>query len=227
MRYYPIFLRVEGRPCLVIGGGEVAERKIASLLAAGARVTVVSPALTPTLAAQVDAGRLSHHARRYRPGDLKGFLVAYAATNDEGVHAEIARDAAEAGVLLNVVDRPQQCDFVVPSVLVRGDLTVAVSTGGGSPALARKVRQEIEEIIGPEYEQALAVLSRLRARLRAAGLSPAERRRIFHRLLESDLVDGIRQRDVTAVERTLARHVGDGLSLSALGVDLGWNRHQR
>jgi len=218
MRYYPMFLRVEGRPCLVVGGGEIAERKAATLLDTGARVTVISPRLTAGLAQRVAAGELVYLPRPYRSGDLSGFLLAFAATDDEAVHAQIACDAEAAGVLLNVVDRPQLCTFIVPSVLTRGDLVVAVSTGGGSPALARHVRQRIADTVGPEYERALVVLARLRERLRDAPLSAEERRQIFSGLVESELIECVREQDDAAVDRVLARHgVALAVNLSEAG----------
>src|SRR5215470_4087084 len=121
MKYYPIFMRVAGRPCVVIGGGNVAEQKVHSLLRAGARVTVISPDLAAPLAGLASAGAITHRPRDYASGDLKGFCLAYAATDDERLHEQIAREAEAAGVLLNVVDRPALCDFIVPSVMERGD----------------------------------------------------------------------------------------------------------
>jgi precorrin-2 dehydrogenase/sirohydrochlorin ferrochelatase len=150
MRYYPVFLGVADRSCVVVGGGEVAARKVGSLLDARARVTVISPHLTDELATQVAAGIIAHTARGYRPGDLHGYFLAYAATSDEQVHEQIARDAEAEGILLNVVDRPHLCTFIVPAVLRRGDLQVAVSTGGGSPALAGRVRDAIDASLGDE-----------------------------------------------------------------------------
>lgn len=220
VQYYPIFLRVAGRPCAVIGGGSVGERKVTSLLDAGAEVTVISPALTPGLAAMVARGVIRHRPRRYREGDLEGFFLVYAATNDERAHAEIAEEAASAGTLLNVVDRPRLCTFIAPSILRRGDLTVAVSTGGGSPALARRVRQAIDAALGPEYEQALSILTRLRERLRAGSVSAGERQRIFTRLVESELLDRLREGDTTAVDALLARHAGADCTLASLGVEV-------
>lgn len=220
MTHYPIFVRIAGRPCVVIGGGAVAERKVAALLAAGAAVRVVSPSLTAGLAARAAAGEIEHAARPYRGGDLAGAVLAYAATDDDALHAIIARDAEAAGVLLNVVDRPQWCGFIVPSVLTRGDLTVAVSTGGGSPALARRVRCELERTLGPEYGRAVEILARLRRHLRAQPLSAARRRHILTRLVASDLLDCLRAPDAAAVDRLLAQHVGRGVSLASLGADL-------
>jgi precorrin-2 dehydrogenase/sirohydrochlorin ferrochelatase len=180
----------------------------------------VSPSLIDGLAARAAAGEIEHAARPYRRGDVAGAALAYAATDDDALHAVIARDAEAAGVLLNVVDRPQWCSFIVPSVLRRGDLTVAVSTGGGSPALARQVRCDLERLLGPEYGRAVEVLARLRRHLRAQPLSPARRRRILTGLVASDLLDQLREPDAAAVDRLLAEHVGHGVSLASLGADL-------
>ena len=220
MKFYPVFLRVAGRRCVVVGGGEVAERKARSLLAAGARVTLVSPAVTAGLTELAADGEIAHVARPYQSGDLAGALLAYAATDDEALHATIAAEAEAAGVLLNVVDRPRWCGFIVPSVLSRGDLTVAVSTGGGSPALARRVREDIEEQLGPEYERALAVLAALRRHLQDQALSSAERQRILSGLVASDLLNCLREPDRVAVDRLLAEHAGTAVSLASLGADL-------
>jgi precorrin-2 dehydrogenase/sirohydrochlorin ferrochelatase len=220
MKYYPVFLHVAGRRCVVIGGGEVAQRKVESLVAAGARVTVVSPSLTAELRGRAERGEIEHVNRPYRTGDLSGAFLAYAATDDEALHPTIAREAEAAGTLLNVVDRPEWCTFIVPAVASRGDLTVAVSTGGGSPALARRVRQEIERGLGPEYERALDVLARLRRHLRSQPLSSAERQRILSGLVASDLLERLRASDAAGVDRLLAEHVGGQVSLASLGAEV-------
>ncbi|MGH7785338.1 MAG: precorrin-2 dehydrogenase/sirohydrochlorin ferrochelatase family protein [Candidatus Binatia bacterium] len=220
MTYYPIFLRLGGRRCVVIGGGRVAARKVDSLLDAGAVVTVVAPRLTAALAARAERREVEWIERGYAAGDLAGAALAYAATDDEALHARLADDAAAAGILLNVVDRPQWCGFIVPSLLTRGALTVAVSTGGGSPALARRVRQDIERALGPEYERALDVLARLRRHLQARPLSSDDRQRILTGLVASDLLDRLRAPDTAAVDRLLAEHVGGGVSLASLGAQL-------
>jgi precorrin-2 dehydrogenase/sirohydrochlorin ferrochelatase len=220
MKYYPVFLRVAGRRCVVIGGGEVAQRKVESLLLAGACVAVVSPTLTSGLRSLAADGKIEHVARPYRSGDLSGVLLAYAATDDEALHGAIAAEAETAGVLLNVVDRPRWCGFIVPSILRRGDLTVAVSTAGGSPALARRVREDIEHALGPEYERALDVLARLRRHLQAQSLSSAERQRILSGLVASDLLERLREPDAAGVDRLLAEHAGREVSLASLGAEL-------
>lgn len=220
MAYYPVFLQLEGERCVVIGGGEVAERKVDSLLAAGARVRVVAPALTLGLAERAARGEIELSHRRYRDGDLVGARLAYAATDDEGLHAELATAANAAGVLLNVVDRPRWCSFIVPAVLRRGELMVAVSTGGGSPALAGRVRDDVDRGLGPEYERALDILARLRAHLRARDLPSDDRQRILRQLVASDLLEYLRRPDAAAVDRLLAAHAGAEISLAVLGAQL-------
>ncbi len=220
MKYYPMFLRVSGRDCLVVGGGAVAAHKASGLLHAGARVTVVSPELVPGLAARVDAGSIAHLARHYAPGDVRGFFVVIAATNDAAVQTQIAHDARRFGVLLNVVDRPELCDFIAPAVMERGDLLIATSTSGASPALAKHVRRRLADIFGPEYAVALQLLRRLRERLRAAG-DAGDRRWIFNALVESPLLDHLRERRAAEIDRLLAQTVGNEVSLAALGVELG------
>ena len=220
MKYYPVFLRLAGRRCVVIGGGTIATRKVESLLIAGACVAVISPSLTGDLAARAARGEIEHVARAYRPGDLAGAMLAYAATDDETVHAAVACEAEAAGVLLNVVDRPQRCTFIAPSILRRGDLTVAVSTSGGSPALARRVREDLERSLGPEYERALDVLARLRRHLQTRTMSSAERQRILTGLVGSDLLDRLRAPDADAVDRLLAEYAGNDVSLASLGAEL-------
>jgi precorrin-2 dehydrogenase/sirohydrochlorin ferrochelatase len=221
MTYYPVFLRVAGRPCAVIGGGEVAERKARALLAAGAHVTVISPQVTPELARLAGANRLAHRPRAYARGDLDGCRLAIAATDDPAAQAAIAADAEAAGVLLNVVDQPAHCTFIAPSVVVRGDLVVAVSSGGASPALTRYVREEIERVLGPEYESAAALLGRVRALLRERAVPSAERQRRLRGLVNGQLLASLRARDASAVDRLLAEHVGEGVSLAALGLGVG------
>lgn len=143
--YYPVFLRLEGRRCVVVGGGVVAQGKVAGLLECGASVAVVSPDLTPALAQLAREGRIAWEARPYRRGDLAGAFLAIAATDEPGVNQEVAREAEERGVLLNVVDVPSLCTFIAPAVVRRGPVTVAISTGGLSPALARRLRRAMED----------------------------------------------------------------------------------
>jgi siroheme synthase-like protein len=156
MAYYPVCLDMTDRPCLVVGGGPVAERKVAGLLDAGARVTVVSPSATDRLREWARADRIRLLPREYAAADLAGQAVVFVATDDGGINAGVARDARAVGVLVNAVDDPAHCDFILPAVLSRGGITVAVSTGGASPALARAVRDELGAYLDRDDYAALA-----------------------------------------------------------------------
>ena len=166
MAAYPVVVELDGRACVVIGGGAVAEGKVRGLLAAGAHVTVISPSLNDGLVVLLKAGRLVHRARPYREGDLRGFTLAFAATGDSVVNAAAAAEGRRCGVWVNAADDPVHCDFMLPSVLRRGDLAIAVSTGGRSPAIARVVREELEAHVGADYASLLAVASEVRRTLR-------------------------------------------------------------
>lgn len=218
MQYYPAFLELQGRPCIVIGGGVVAQRKVTTLLEAGARVTVVSPTLTDALIALADTHEIVHHPRAYRRGDLAGAWLAVAATDDDGLHAAIAADAAEARVFLNVVDRPRFCSFIVPAIVRREPVAIAVSTGGASPALAKRLAREVDARLGDEWADAAALLGALRERL--AALDTAARTRVFTALADEPLLAALRAHDRGRVEALLSEHVGAPTTLADLGVAL-------
>jgi precorrin-2 dehydrogenase / sirohydrochlorin ferrochelatase len=209
MKYYPMFVDLRGRECAVIGGGEVAARKIEALLKAGAKVTVISPELSEAVGQLEREGGLRVIRRRYERGDIERFFLAFAAAGDPQVEAEIAAEARSAGVLLNVVDRPGLCDFITPSMIERGELTIAISTGGKSPGLARKVRQEIEKIIGPEYASCLEIVAKVRQGLKEFPLTDSERREILGRLLDSPLIDLVREGSVEAADAIVKEVTGE------------------
>ena len=169
MHYYPVFLALEGRRCVVIGGGVIAERKVAGLLAAGARVTVVSPRCTDGIRKQRDADEVRWLERRYQSGDLAGAFLAIAATNDPQANEAVAREAEERGTLLNVVDVTPLCNFIAPSIIRRGPVTLAISTGGATPALAKKIRIALEESESLAYADMAELAAEVRAELRATG----------------------------------------------------------
>jgi precorrin-2 dehydrogenase/sirohydrochlorin ferrochelatase len=185
--YYPAFLDVRGRRCLVVGGGAVAERKVTGLLDAGARVRVVSPTLTPALTALAAVGLVEHRARPFRRHDAQGAALVVAATGAPVVDDAVAAAARRARALVNVVDRPAACDFILPSVLRRGDLQIAVSTGGRSPALAREIRRRLEAYFGEESGTIVAWAGRERARVLASAAPEAKRRRAAERLAQRAL----------------------------------------
>ncbi len=215
--YYPLNLNLEDRRCLVVGGGPVAERKVESLIAAGARVVVVAETAVDSLRARAAAGEIELHLRRYEAADLDSTTLAYAATENEDLHRRIAADARARGVLLNVVDRPHWCDFIVPSIARRGDLVISVSTSGRSPAMARRLRLDLERAIGPEYERTIDLFDRLRRDLTGRGWSLERRKRVFDELLETGVLDAVRETDSDAVDRLLTRHTGGEVSVASLG----------
>jgi precorrin-2 dehydrogenase / sirohydrochlorin ferrochelatase len=219
MGYIPIFLDVTGRRCMVVGGGEVATRKLESLLEAGAAVVIVSPNLCAPLAAIVDRGMATHIARAYRRGDIAGCVLVYAATDDPAIHREIAEEARALGIPLNVVDVPELCTFIAPAVAKQGDLQIAISTGGASPAFAARLRRGLEKQFGREYGIALKVLRVARRRLHNEEIDPVDRMRRLKDLAESPILDAIRARDWAELDRILALYLGDGVNLAALGLD--------
>jgi siroheme synthase-like protein len=165
--FYPVVLELGARPVLVVGGGAVAQRKVDGLLEAGARVTVVSPELTERLATWAREDRIRWLGRSYRRGDAVGHALVFVATDDVALNAEIASAARECGVWVNAADDPRHCDFILPSVLRRGPLTVAVSTGGASPALSRMIREELEAHFSDDYGVLASVAAQARRELEA------------------------------------------------------------
>jgi precorrin-2 dehydrogenase / sirohydrochlorin ferrochelatase len=219
MGYIPIFLDVTGRECVVVGGGEVAARKAESLLDAGAHVTVVSPRLSPPMKELVAGGRVTYIARDYQRGDIAGCVLSYAATDDSRLHRELAAEARALHIPINVVDVPELCTFIAPAVVKRGALQVAISTGGASPALAARLRRELEDRFGREYALTLEVLLAARRRLHAEEIDPAERMRRLKDLANAALPAAIAVGDLVALERILAAHLGEGVGLKQLGID--------
>ncbi len=185
---YPIFLDLRGRRVVMVGAGPVAARKIEALRAAGARVTLIAPRATAELAALAAADELAWERRPYRRGDLAGAALALVAVDDPRVSEAAAAEARRAGIPVNVADRPELGDALVPAVVRRGRLQLAVSTGGASPAWARRLRQELEARFGAEYERLFDALAAARQELRAVGSDPAERRRALRALADPALL---------------------------------------
>jgi precorrin-2 dehydrogenase/sirohydrochlorin ferrochelatase len=212
MGYLPIFIDVSDRTCVVIGGGEIAERKTRSLIEGGANVVVISPKVTAGLAAMNHAGAVRHLARTYRPGDLAGAWLAFDATGDDATTLAIVAEARERGVPINVADEPERCTFIAPSVLRRGGLQLAVSTGGASPALARRIREELEGQFGREYELIVELLARARQWLRMHEPDQAERARRLGMLVHSDLLESLKASDFAAADAIVKRILHAGLA---------------
>lgn len=168
--YYPIFLNIKGRKCIVVGGGEVAERKARALAEHGASVTVISNSISDGLAQLAEQGTIQVTLRHYQPGDLEHALVIIAATDDQVANRDIAREGQTRKALTNIVDDPEHSDFIVPSLLRRGDISIAVSTSGKSPALSRKIRTKLEQTFTPEYASLPLLLSEVRQKLKSDGV---------------------------------------------------------
>jgi precorrin-2 dehydrogenase/sirohydrochlorin ferrochelatase len=164
--FYPLFLRIKGRRCLVVGGGEVALRKVRTLLGHGASVEVISPEPSPELEKLAEGGELRLLRRGYQAGDLEGAIIAVAATDDSQINRQVVKEAKERAVLVNIADDLDSSDFILPSYLRRGDITIAVSTGGVSPALARKIRSRLEKDFGGDYASLVRLVGEVRAELR-------------------------------------------------------------
>lgn len=218
MKYYPIFLDIRNKPCVVIGGGDVAERKVVSLLSAGARVTVVSPEFTVNLVRMGEDGKILLIRRLYQDGDLKGAFLAYAATDDEDINSRVYMEGAKEGILLNVVDEPEMCDFIVPSVVKRGALSIAISTGGASPAFAKRLRMEMEERYGEEYSVFLEIMAAIRQKLLTKGSVSGKNRKIFNKLASSSIPDMIKMERWDEVDETIISLLGEDFSLASLGI---------
>jgi precorrin-2 dehydrogenase/sirohydrochlorin ferrochelatase len=202
MRYYPVFLDIAGKPVIVIGGGNIAHQKMANLVKAGAEVTVVSPELNQEMAALKSEGKFRHIERDYQPGDLEGYTLAFVATDDRSVNSTVADEGKARKVWVNAVDDPPYCDFIMPGIAQKGDLIISISTSGRSPAMARKMREEIEEFLTDDYAAMLELAAEVRAELREQGkLIDAD---IWNRALDADLKELLAEgKQAEAKERLL------------------------
>jgi precorrin-2 dehydrogenase/sirohydrochlorin ferrochelatase len=188
---YPAILLLEGRLAVVIGGGQVAERKVRTLLDAGAKVRVVTSEVSKGIRRWADAGDIELIERRYERGDLAGSAAAVAATDDEEVNRGVFAEATDAGIPVNVVDNVSLCTFIAPSIIRRGDLLVAISTGGAAPALAVRIRERLEREFGEEYARFLSLMSELREQVKVPG-DQDERAKAWYRVVDSDVMDLVR-----------------------------------
>jgi uroporphyrin-III C-methyltransferase/precorrin-2 dehydrogenase/sirohydrochlorin ferrochelatase len=187
MSLFPLFLKLEGKTVLVVGGGEAAAAKVSSLLHAGALVQVVSPTATPAVSALAEDERIQWHRRQFSIADVNGKELVIAATSSPEVNHEVYAEARRQRVLCNVVDDPPYCDFYFPSVVRRGDLQIAISTAGQSPALAQQLRLQLENQFGPEYAERVSELGEQRRRILATHPAGEERKQLLHRLAEQSL----------------------------------------
>jgi precorrin-2 dehydrogenase/sirohydrochlorin ferrochelatase len=216
MRYYPIQLDIRGRRCLVVGGGGVGTRKVDTLLSCGARVTVVSPEVTDGLRRLAFCGVITLWERTYTSTDLEGTFLVIGATDDEDLNRRISADAGKLNILCNIADRPEKCNFILPAIVQRGDLVLTVSTSGRSPALAKKLRHDLERQFGEEYAVLLKLMGAMRQRLLAEDHAPEAHKPIFEKIVHSDILAWIRGNRMQDVNRLLAEILGEGWSAEDL-----------
>ena len=177
MQYFPVFMKLKDQPVLVVGGGAVAERKIRLLLAAGAQVSLVARKLNPACRAWLGAGKLTFLSKAYRPHQLEQMRLVFAATDDTSLNQRLFQDAQAAGILVNVVDAPELCNFISPAIIDRSPVQIAISTGGAAPALARRLRSSLEALLPQGLGQIARAAGRVRKKIR--DLVPPGKRRMF------------------------------------------------
>ena len=211
--YYPVFIDVRDRRCVVIGGGNIGEEKVHKLLDCGAKVVVISPEVNEGVSNLVDNDRVSWVQQEYQPGDLKGAFIAIAATSENQVNRRIAREAQERNVLLNVVDVTHLCTFIAPSVTRRGDVAIAVSTGGASPALARKFREELSHAHLLEYADLTPLLAEARADLKRRGVTVHPDH--WQACINEELLDMVQAGRTEEAKETLMTSLLDGKSAAS------------
>ncbi|MUM78250.1 bifunctional precorrin-2 dehydrogenase/sirohydrochlorin ferrochelatase [Pseudodesulfovibrio sp. F-1] len=205
MRYYPIFVNLENKGCLVVGAGEVGKRKIQSLIESGAgSVDIIDtrPA-DPEMASILALDHVTFECREFRDADLDHRFLVIACTSSEEVNWRISNLCAERGILCNIVDQPEKCSFIVPATVKRGDLTVAISTAGRSPAMAKRIRKELQESFGEEYASLLVLMGRVRPLLLGLGMATSENTAVLRSLVNSDLLARIRAAELDAVAEIL------------------------
>lgn len=215
---YPLVLRIKDRLCVIIGAGEVARRKVQRLLAAGAQVRVVAPQIHPELR---EDRRIEGICRPFSPDTLAGAFLVFAATNDRSVNATVAACARKEGRLVNIADDPDGSDFHLPALLRRGELTVTVSSGGGSPAFAAQLRDRLAAELGPEWQTFCAIASALRQKRLTGGGASAYNRAVISALFAADLPRLLASHDEEAVNYLLQQVTGVAMTLADLGIPFG------
>jgi precorrin-2 dehydrogenase/sirohydrochlorin ferrochelatase len=216
MQYYPVSLDIKNRKCLVVGGGPVGTRKVKTLLGCGAKVTVVSPDVSGQLLEFANNGLIVLEKRPYRAIDLRGMFLVIGTTDSEKVNRQISMDAEKLNMLCNIADRPEVCNFILPSIVNRGDLTISISTSGKSPALAKKLRLELEEQFGSEYAEVLRLLGAIREKLLGQKHQPEAHKHLFEQLISRRLLDMIRGNRKDDIDSLLHEILGEGFRFDEL-----------
>lgn len=216
MKYYPVHLDIKKRNCLVVGGGAVGTRKVNTLLACGARVTVVSPDPAQQLKEMAAEGSITLKERAYRTVDLEDMFLVIGATDDEMLNRQISEEAEQIGILCNIADRPEACNFILPSVVQRGDLVITISTSGQSPALAKRLRRKLEAQFGEEYADFLLLMGVIRKKLLSQAHEPEAHKALFNQLIDSDLIELLRTGQRKQLNLLLYKILGEGYRIEEL-----------
>ena len=216
MRYYPVHLDIKNRNCLVVGGGAVGTRKVNTLLECGARVTVVSSNPTRQLTKLAAEGAITLTQRSYRSADLNGTFLVIGATDDENLNQLIGNDAVQNNTLCNIADRPEACNFILPSIVRRGDLVITISTSGKSPALAKQLRQKLETQFGKEYAEFLLLMGAIRKKLLSQAHEPEAYKGLFNKLIDSNLIQLMQSSKTEEINSLLYIILGEGYKIEEL-----------
>jgi precorrin-2 dehydrogenase len=206
--YYPVYIQLHEQPCVVIGGGKIAEGKVEGLLAADARVTVVSPDLTPQLHELAKQGRIKYISRTYQLGDLTGAFLVISATDQTETNHQVWAEASANRQLVNVVDDTPHCNFIAPAILRKGDLTIAISTAGKAPALAVRLKEQFQKELGPEYERFLELAGQLREPLAHHIPDFETRKSLWYELVDSDVLDLLARGEELMAKQRISEVVG-------------------
>ncbi|MBW2642934.1 MAG: bifunctional precorrin-2 dehydrogenase/sirohydrochlorin ferrochelatase [Deltaproteobacteria bacterium] len=210
MKYYPVNLDIRNRKCLVVGGGTVGTRKVMTLLNCGAKVTVVSSDVAEKLQELSDGDIIKLEKRPFQISDLDKMFLVMGATDNQEINREIHSEAERLGVLCNIADRPEVCNFILPAIVNRGDLIIAISTSGKSPAFAKKIRKDLEKVFGTEYAEFLKLMGEIRNKLLSEDHEPEAHKHLFEKLIKRDLIKMIKDRNIAAVNSLLFEILGEG-----------------
>jgi precorrin-2 dehydrogenase/sirohydrochlorin ferrochelatase len=216
MKYYPINLNIQNRNCLVVGGGGVGTRKVIALLNCGARVTVVSPDPTSRLKKLAAEGSIQLKKRSYRSDDVNKMFLVIGATDDENLNRQISKDAERVNILCNIADRPEVCNFILPAIVRRGDLAITISTSGKSPAMAKRLRLELETQFGEEYADLLRLMGAIRDKLLSQAHEPEAHKALFNQLIDKDLIGLIKAGNTQDINALLHDVLGEGYKIEEL-----------
>jgi len=206
--YYPVYIELRNQSCVVVGGGKIAEGKVEGLLAVEARVTLISPELSPRLQELSNQKQITYIPRAYQPGDLTGAFLVICATDQTEINHQVWQEASANRQLVNVVDDTPRCNFIAPSILRKGDLTIAISTSGKAPALAVRLKERFQREIGPEYERFLELAGELREPLAKHIPDFETRKALWYELVDSDILEVLARGDEDSAKEIISQVVG-------------------